>query len=522
MKVVSTAKMRELDKRAMEEGGIEGEELMEQAGLGAARVVERLASRIGLSSPLVHVFAGRGNNGGDGFAVARILREDGMDVNVWVAADRDQIKGDALKHLGRMKTAGIKPGWMPTIEEWRDGDGRGAWEADIAVDSLLGIGVSGPPRGPVAGAIGYVNNLGRHCPVVAVDVPSGLNADTGSAEGEAVRADVTVTMAWPKAGLAAPQAVNYTGNIEVADIGIPSGYIEGIDSEVELITAAELADLTGRRPRDVHKGVYGHALLIGGSRGYAGAMGMAGASAMRSGCGLVSLLVPESIAQTVAAMSPECMVHGGKETAEGVLTGNCVEACPLNPDEFDAVLIGPGMRATEGTARIVEKLLGAEGCPVVADADALNICAGRPEILAGSPRELILTPHPGEMAGLTGKETSEIQADRMKSARSLAEETGKIVVLKGAATIVARHDAPLNVNTTGNPGMASGGTGDVLGGVLAGLAAQGLALFDAARLGVFLHGRAGDNAAWRSSQSGITAGDLISEIPFAIKEIGGM
>lgn len=523
MKIVSVAQMRELDRRTIEEAGIPGSELMDRAGRGVAESLHRLADLAGLMRPSALLIAGRGNNGGDAFAAARYLREMDFEVTVWIAGAERQIQGDALHHLNLLKTEytdGI------AIEEFA---ARSDWEhnlavpffADFTVDALLGTGSSGPARGPVAWAIQYLNTIANDSFIVSVDVPSGLNADTGGAEGDAVSADVTVTLGLPKRGLVTPAATEFVGCLEVVDIGIPRPFIEAVPGApgLEMIYSSDLKRLLPRRARTSHKGTYGHVMLIGGGRGYGGAIALAARAAARSGVGLTSALVPAGIASMVAGASLETMVHPGAETAGGSLAATALDAWADRWGEFGAVLVGPGLTRHPDSAALVRRLLAECTAPLVLDADALNVLEGEPELLAGARTATVLTPHPGELSRLLGRSVADIQSDRLAAVREAAARTRAVVVLKGAGTLVADRERSVAVNLTGNPGMATGGCGDVLAGLLTGLLGQGLAPYDAARAAVFLHGRAGDSAMWRSSQAGMLAGDMVNEIPFAFREL---
>jgi len=518
MKVVTTAQMRELDSRTIEEFNVPGEVLMERAGAGVAEIVQFLARMAGFGNPSVLLFAGRGNNGGDAFVAARYLAKMGLEVETWLAGEASAVRGDALKHLSRMRSAGVALRELPTREEWED-ELQSLRCADVAVDGVLGTGITGPARGPAAGAIHYINELSETSLVVSIDVPSGLNSDTGEAPGGAVAADITATMGLAKRGLLVPGAMDYVGNIEVVDIGIPWELTDPLESDLELITPHDLRPFLPRRPRDAHKGHFGRVLVIGGAPGYAGAAAMACLAAARSGAGLVVALVPSSVAPVVAGLVPEVMVHGGVCTDGGSLAGNALEEWGRDLSEFDAVLVGPGLTTHRDTEVLLRRLLEASGAPVIVDADALNVCAGKLDLLAGAPGPLVLTPHPGEMARLLGCTAAEVQAGRIDAAQRVAGETGSVVVLKGGGSVVASSEHRPHVNMSGNPGMATGGSGDVLGGLLAGLVAQRLAPFDAARVAVYLHGRAGDGVAWRTSQAGLIATDLIDELPNAFRDL---
>jgi ADP-dependent NAD(P)H-hydrate dehydratase / NAD(P)H-hydrate epimerase len=516
MKVVTGAQMRDLDRRTIAEFGVPGEVLMERAGIGVAAAVRDLASLSGRRGP-IRLFAGHGNNGGDAFVAARHLKERGFKVDVALVGPLASVKGDALTHLERLKGAGVG------LRDLADETGaasprREAAEAGIVVDGVLGTGLEGPAREPAASAIRQINALGSDHLVVAIDLPSGLNADTGEAPGDTVCADLTVTLGLPKRGLLQPRALDFTGNLEVVDIGIPAALVAGLDSDLEFVEPTDLRPLLGRRHRDLHKGSFGHALLLGGAPGYSGAAALAAGGALRSGVGLVTALVPGRVAPTVAAAVPEAMVHAGAENSAATLAADCLYRWQRKLSDFDAVLIGPGLTQHEDTRALVVRLLIEYRGTLILDADALF----GPELLDSLRRAVcptIITPHPGEMARLLGRRVSEIQADRFGAARAVAEATGAVVVLKGAGTVIAARSRPLQVNMTGNPGMATGGMGDVLGGLMAGLAAQRLDPFDAARLAVFLHGRAGDLGSRRTAQACLTAGTLIRELHGAFREL---
>lgn len=520
MKIVSVAQMQELDRRMIEENETPGEVLMERAGQGVADVVRRLADLAGFTSPLVHLLAGRGNNGGDAFAAARFLKEAGLSVSVWLAGSANDVKGDALRHLSRMKSAGVALRELPLREDW-DEALRYPMGADLLVDGVLGTGSSGPARGPAAGAIEYINAQARHALVVAIDIPSGLNADTGSAEGETVRADVTVTMGLPKRGLVEPEALEYTGVVEVVDLGIPEEFIAQLTpvEDRELIYSTDLRPLFTRRRRGSHKGEYGHVLLIGGARGYTGAIALAARAALRSGAGLVTVLTPAGIAPVVAGSVLEAMVLPAPETNTGSLDAGLWAEWRQRVDTFQAVLIGPGLSRHPQSLTLVRHLVHEYNGPLVLDADALSVLEGQAHFISKRRGPSVITPHPGELAKLMARETVEVQKDRRAAALAAAAKTEATVVLKGAGTLVARTGRPLQINLTGNPGMATGGSGDVLAGLLTGLLGQGLEPYDAARAAVYLHGRAGDTAALRKSQAGLTAMDLVDELPYAFREV---
>ncbi len=492
MKIVTASQMQELDRRTMA-SGIPGEELMQSAGEGLAEAIRRLASNHQLVDSPVLFVAGCGNNGGDAFVAARCLHEDGWPVECWLAGSEDRLKGDALAWFKKMKKADVPFLAQEDSEQWKHATECGT-DAEIIVDGLLGTGASGEPRGIVADAIQFIDNQTGSALIVAIDVPSAM----------AVHADLTVTMGLPKSGSVQPENIDFVGNLEVIDIGIPSEFIEEAegDPDLEFIHPSDLAPLFPRRPRDAHKGGFGHVLCIGGSKGFSGAIAMAGRSAARSGAGLVSAFVPDAIHSLVALAVPEVMVHSSM------------------PDgKWTAVMAGPGMGRSAATREQVLQLLETSAVPLILDADAITMLAGRIEAISAAKCPVVLTPHPGEFAALFGLKVEDVQEDRFGMAKMAADRLGATIVLKGAGTVVAAPGVPMAVNLTGNPGMASGGSGDVLAGIIAGFAGQGIPSFEAACAAVWLHGRAGDLAAAEKSQASLIAPDLIEKLPEAFRNI---
>lgn len=497
MKTVSAAEMRELDRRTIEEFGTHGDVLMERAGQGVAEIVLDVLELRRANTVLL--VAGTGNNGGDVFAAASFLAEAQMHVTVWICGSRNRIKGDAEYHLKKMMRRGITP-----IDVASDADLKLEYAPAVIVDGLLGTGSKGAPRGFMAELIRFMNTEASRSFMLSIDIPSGLDADTGVAEGEAVIADITATMGLPKTGLIAQQALPYTGSVELIDIGIPAEYIEQTRGclDAEMIDRSDL--FIPRRRRESHKGSYGHVLLIGGAKGFSGAIAMAARAALRSGAGLVSVLTPEEIYPIVAqAAGPEAMVHGFPNI--GTL------AIDFSKDwkKVTAVCVGPGLGHQP---ELIKRLLSDCPVPLLLDADALCVPT---ELLAGAASPVIITPHPGEFERLFGAPMT----DRQKQARDAANNVRQTVVLKGAGTVVAHPDQKLAVNLNGNPGMATGGSGDVLAGVVSALTAQGVPAFEAAKTGVYLHGLAGDIAADRKGQESMIATDLIDALPDAFRTV---
>jgi len=461
MKTVSAEEMRDLDRRTIEEFGTPSEVLMERAARGLVECLLNLIQAHRIAHPSILHIAGKGNNGGDAEVAHRILLEKEISSTLWKVNEVD---------------------WAAASAE----------EFNILVDGLLGTGTSGAPREKFAEAIAFINRA--RALKVAIDIPSGLNADTGEPQGETVVADLTVAMGLPKTGLIRSGSIEYTGSVKTVTIGIPAEYVEAIDgcAEAELITRSDVQ--LPRRKRDSHKGIYGHVLLIGGSTGMTGAIAMAARAALRSGAGLVSVLTPEEVVPIVSqACGPEVMVHSFPTI--GKLSIDFSNGWK----KVTAVLAGPGLGQP---SEFVEWLLKTCPVPLVLDAGALCVA---PEKIAAAKCPVVLTPHPGEFERLFDAPVT----DRWKQARDAAEITGKIVILKGARTIVATPGKKLAVNCTGNPGMAKGGSGDVLAGLLVGLLGQGLDPFLAAKTAVWLHGKAGDLAAAEKTEAAMVATDLI-------------
>jgi NAD(P)H-hydrate epimerase len=484
--------MRDLDRRTIA-SGIPGAELMLVAGEGLADAIRRLADRNQLvDSPILFV-AGKGNNGGDAFVAARCLHEDGWPLECWLTAPENQLKGDALVHFKQMKKAGVPYETLETSEHWKHAAHCGT-DAEIIVDGLLGTGASGEPRGVIADALGFIDAHVDRALIVSIDEPSAM----------AVRADLTVTMGLPKEDSVQPENVDFVGNLEVVDIGIPPGLIDEAEGnpELEFIHPSDLASLFSRRPRNAHKGTYGHVLCIGGTKGFSGAITMASRAAARSGAGLVSTFVPEAIHALVAPAIPEVMVHSS-----------------MPEGSWTSIMVGCGMGRTATTREQVLHLLETSTVPLVLDADAVTVLADHIDAVVSAKCPVILTPHPGEFATLFGLKTDEVQDDRLGMAKLAANKLGATIVLKGAGSIVAAPEGTCAINLSGNPGMASGGSGDVLAGIIAGLAGQGIDPYQAACAGVWLHGRTGDLAASEKSQASMIAPDLIEKIPEAFREI---
>jgi NAD(P)H-hydrate epimerase len=511
--LVAAREMRHAEDRAVRALGVSTLLLMENAGRGAAQAVERALG--GVTGRRVAVVCGKGQNGGDGFVVARHLACRGAAVTCWLAGQAAQVRGDAATNLETIMRLGLP------VTELRDAADLGALrralaDADLLVDGLLGTGVRGAATGIVADAIAALNASGR--PVCALDLPSGIDADRGVVPGPAVRASFTVTFGLPKLALYQSPAAEHAGRVEVADIGIPRDWLrEGVG--VALVEAADVRAALPGRPVDAHKGRYGHLLVVAGSVGKTGAAVLACRGALRSGTGLVTAALPASQQPVVAAALAEAMTEPLAETAAQTLSTKALDRLLELAGRADAVVVGPGAGLDAETAEILRALIAGTERPVVVDADALTALAGHLDAARTARGPRLLTPHPGEAARLLGQSAADVQADRIGSVRALAEASGALVALKGAGTLVTRSGGMVTVNPTGNPGMATGGMGDVLAGVAGGFLAQGLDPESALRAAVYLHGLAGDLVAARLGGVGLLAGDLAEALPDAIRQV---
>ncbi len=504
MKFVTAAGMREGEGGAILRDPPLGLAMMDRAGRGLALEVAVLAKQTGGAVGGIRLLAGPGNNGGDAFAAAIHLSDMGLRAEVWIACPLDRLKGAAQAFFERMVARGIPHREVVDEKDWDKADAEVS-PPRILVDALLGTGAAGAPRGAIGRAIGHLRARSGECLIVSADLPSGMDADTGMAEGGVVPADMTVTMGFPKRGMAAPGALEALGTLRVAPIGLPGECADAMPDarpDLRLITGGEVRGILPRRARGSHKGTHGRALLMGGSEAFPGAIVLAAEGAVRSGAGLVQVSTVGVAAAAVVARAPEVIARADL-SADLPLEGS------------DAILAGPGLGRGPETRRMVARLLREAPGPLVLDADAIAALEDKPEVVRSSGRPVILTPHPGELARLLGRSAGEIQRDRSAAAREAAERTGAIVVLKGAGTLVAKAGEPLWINLTGNPGMGCGGSGDVLAGLLAGLLAQGIPPFEAACAAVWLHGVAGDLAAWRWTQAAMSAGDIARAIPDA-------
>ncbi len=506
MKLCTAEEMRRLDRKTIEECGLPGVVLMENAGRGAAVLTREHFGE--LAGRKVAVLCGRGNNGGDGFVMARIFHGWGALVRVFLLGQREQVRGDARINLEVALKMGLE---LVEIDQDERLDRLDLAGVELVVDAILGTGLNSEVRGLYRSVI---ENLNRsNLPVVAVDIPSGLDSDSGRILGAAVRADLTVTFGLPKIGLMLPPGEGLVGRLKVVDIGIPPHVLAEAAPDRELVLEETLAGLLAHRANDGHKGRYGHVLVVAGSTGKTGAAALASLAAARTGAGLVTLAGPASLNPVLEAKVTEVMTEPLPESDPGYLDEEALNRVLELAGGKSVLALGPGITDRKGSRRLVRALVEQAELPMVIDADGLNSLAAETAVLKKARREIVLTPHPGEMARLTGLTTEQIQADRLGAASSFAAEHGVIVVLKGYRTVIAAPDGRLFLNTTGGPHMASGGMGDVLTGMVAGLIAQGLTPLDAARLGVFVHGLAADKAAAAKGPVGILASDLLAWLP---------
>lgn len=510
MKILTAEQMQAVDRRTIDEIGIPGTVLMENAGRGVAEEILRRFATV--DSPRALVLAGKGNNGGDGYVVARHLLNRGWRVATLVLAERGAVRGDAEVNLAALEKCGGEVACVSddaALVKWLDaGD-----EFTVLVDALFGTGLTKPVGGIYQQAITWLNE--QAAPVVAVDIPSGVDASTGRILGLAVKATVTVTFAFAKIGQVSYPGAGKVGELVTVDIGVPAVVAGQVEADHLLIDAGQARLLLPARRLDGHKGTFGHLLVVAGSTGKSGAAVMAAESGLRGGAGLVTLACPQSVQPVIASRLREVMtapVPGVK----GEFSLQALDPLLALTDGKQALAVGPGIGLGAETGAMVRHLVQTSSPPVVIDADGLNALCDHLDVLESQAgRAIVLTPHPGEMSRLTGLPVADIQGNRFQVARDFAMRHGVVLVLKGARTLTAAPDGRVNVNNSGHPGLASGGMGDILTGLIASLLAQGMGAFDAASLGVFLHGLAADRLLGSFGDAGLLASDVMYELPAA-------
>ena len=516
MRILNAAQMREADRYTIEDVGIPSLVLMENAGRQVVAAMEaayeaRLDGRVA-------VLCGRGNNGGDGFVVARTLLQRGIDTSVFVIGSVTDVRGDArinLDILGRLGVTVVEIGDEQTCELHFSEIAQ----CTIIVDAIFGTGLKTALGGMMETVVADVNASG--IPIVSIDLPSGLSSDTPQLIGDCIDASMTVTLAAPKLPLVLPPGEAHAGDVVIADIGIPVDVLDGLDGpHIELLTPEQIRDLVEPRAPDSHKGDFGRVTIIAGSRGKTGAAHLAAMGALRSGAGLVTVATPGSCLPIIASMAAELMTTPLPESREGCVTAAGVDA--ILEMRHDVIACGPGLGREPAVAGFVRALVERSTVPLVLDADAITVLADDPGVLVGrEERDVIITPHPGEMARLIGSSVDEVQSNRLDVATEFATTHHLYVVLKGHRTVIATPEGHVFINPTGNAGMATGGTGDVLTGMIAAWLAQLLDAEAACRLAVFLHGAAGDLAEAEEGQVGMTATDVLAQLGPALNHLTG-
>jgi len=509
MKVATAEQMQELDRKAIEGYKIPGIVLMENAGRGAAEVISSAFPDI--QNRKIAIVAGKGNNGGDGFVIARHLLNRGVSVKFYLLTDPKALRGDAeINHhiFSRMKGEVIS---VPSSKDYQKVK-RDLEKFDLLIDAIFGTGLDAEVRGYYREVIDHLNTLQK--PIVAVDIPSGLDANTGKPLGTAIRASLTVTFGLPKVGHLISPGPDYVGTLKVIDIGIPRKLVEEEKIQTHLLESEEIRRwLSAPRRPDTHKGDYGHLLVISGSVGKTGAAAMTCEAALRIGAGLVTLAIPKSLNAIMEMKLTEVMTEPLPETPKQSLSLRAFNSILRLCENKRAVVIGPGLGTFKETQSLVLKLIKTLDLPVVLDADGLTALATQPKILPTANRSLILTPHPGEMARLIQSTSKEVQEDRIGISRNFSQSRQVHLLLKGHRSLITTPKGEVFINPTGNPGMASGGTGDVLTGMIGGLICQGYEILPALQIAVYLHGLAGDEVASEKGEKSLVATDIIEEIP---------
>ena len=509
MKVATAEQMQELDRKAIEIYRIPGIVLMENAGRGAAEVIYNAFPD--LQKKRIAIVAGKGNNGGDGFVIGRHLLNKGIPIKVFLLTESKSLRGDAETNyqiFSRMKGEVIS---IPSSKDYQKVK-KDLEKFDLLIDGIFGTGLDAEVRGYYREVIDHLNTLKK--PIVAIDIPSGLAANTGKPLGTAIRASLTITFGLPKVGHLISPGVDYVGEVKVIDIGIPKSLEDEEKIQTHLLEEEEIRKwLSVPRRLDTHKGDYGHLLVIAGSVGKTGAAAMACEAALRMGAGLVTLAIPKSLNAIMEMKLTEVMTEPLPETPKQTLSLRAFNSLLRLCEKKRAVIIGPGIGTFKETQSLILKLIKTLDIPIILDADGLTALSTQPKTLPAANRSLILTPHPGEMARLINSTAKEVQEDRIGVSRKFSQSNHVHLVLKGFRTLIATPKGEVFINPTGNPGMASGGTGDVLTGMIGGLICQGFDILTSLQISVYLHGLAGDNVAQEMGEKSLVATDIIERIP---------
>ncbi len=517
MKVCSSQQMRISDEVSIRDYGIPGIVLMENAALGVIKAIKKdIAKGVLPGKGEAVILCGTGNNGGDGFAIARHLISIDWKVSVMIWGDKNKISGDALTNLKIIEKLGI----TVRLSDETSCFFTDIVKRDLIIDAILGTGFKGELRPSVKAIASFLNSSKAN--VISVDIPTGLNSDTGFMEEVCIKARKTVTLGLPKIGQVINDGPYYCGELVVEGLSIPKEVYDKVGIERYLINDAFIKEHIKPRKTDSHKGTYGNVFIIAGSKGMAGAGMLSSEAALRGGAGIVKLGVLESLLDVVSGKVPEIITKGFKEDDEGCLSMEAIDEVNEEYKKASVILIGPGLGVGEGASHVLFSLINNSLIPLVVDADGLNILANKPSALLESKGDIVITPHPGEMARLMGISVKDVQSDRLGIAEKFAKLFRVVVVLKGYRSIIATPWGETWINPTGNPGMATAGSGDVLAGIIAAFIAQGFKAHLGAICGAYIHGCSGDKGAEEMGQWGMAATDIIRFIPHTIKEIGGI
>ncbi|NIM90756.1 MAG: NAD(P)H-hydrate dehydratase [Candidatus Aminicenantes bacterium] len=514
MKVLNAEQMKNIDRQTIKEIGILGPVLMENAGI---QIVKALKSKFPEPQrERIVIVTGRGNNGGDGLVVARHLFNQDCQPLVLLLGTEQEVKGDAALNLRIAQRIGIEILKITSAKVW-DKHKTEVSKATLLVDAIFGTGLTKPVKGLYAKVIEDMNKSKAY--TIAVDIPSGLSSDTYQIIGPCVKADLTVTLAAPKIAHVFPPAEDRVGELVIAEISVPRFLFEDDKLRLELVEKKDILPYFKKRMKDTHKGTYGHLFIVSGSFGKTGAAVMAGKAALKMGAGLVTIGTPQSCLPIVARPVVELMTEPLSETAEGTISVEALEKTIALLRDKDALLIGPGISTHRSTAEFVLSLLPQLKLPTVIDADALNILASKPEILKSLRKPIIITPHPGEFARLLRVSTRDVLERKLELVPEFSEKHGVYLVLKSYKTLISNPEGKVFINPTGNPGMATAGSGDVLSGMIASMIVQEKNLLEAILAAVYVHGLSGDVGAEKLGEKSLTAGNIINFLPRTIKQL---